>query len=391
MKLAVIGVGNAGSKIADRLLEYEHTSGRSLLRSVTAVNTARVDLARLEHIPEQNQELVGQTDVRSKGRGAGGDPDLGAEIVEADLYEIHQSLDRTPIYDIDAFLVIAGLGGGTGSGGGQAIAAMLRDTYDDPVYGLGVLPAVEEGGRATLNAARSLPSFGEATDNLFLFDNDQWRETGATIHGNYDRTNTEIAKRIVTLLGAGEIDGSQVSENAMDASDIKRTLATGGVSVIGYTETDLNRSTGRNGLLDRFRNQSDGDAEVDVATKVNGVIKQAVHSRLTCDAVVESAERSLAVVSGPPPELSRKGLETGRRWLEETTESVEVLAGDDPRPDAQSLIGVVLLSNVTDVPRVDELQERAQEAQRNIENQSRDREAEIRELLMDEDNELNPV
>jgi cell division GTPase FtsZ len=390
MKLAVIGFGNAGGKITDEILAYEFETGRSLCRSALAVNSARVDLERLEHVPEANRHLIGQTDERSKGHGVGGDPDLGAEVARRDSHELERALDDVPVYDVDAFLVIAGLGGGTGSGGAPVFAEKIREVYAEPVYGFGVLPSAEEGGRASLNAARSFPTFAGATDNLFVFDNGSWRQSDATVEATYEETNREIAKRVATLLSAGEIDGSQVSENAMDASDVRRTLDTGGVSVVAYAETELEPDQ-RQGLLDKFRGTPNQENGADPAAKVNGLIRQAVRSRLTCEADVESAERSLVVVSGPPSELSRKGLESGRRWLEETTDSVEVLAGDDPRSNADVLSAVVLLSNVTDVPRIEAMQDQAVEAQENIEAQAETRERDIQELVTDSRDELDPV
>lgn len=391
MKLAVIGFGNAGGKITDKLLEFERDTNRNLIRSAIAVNSARVDLARLENLPEEHQFLIGQTDQRVKGHGVGSDPDLGAEITRQDRYEIDRALDVVPVYEIDAFLIVAGLGGGTGSGGAPALAQELRDRFDEPVYGLGVLPSTDEGGRAALNAARSFKSFGAATSNLIAFDNDAWRASGDSVEGSYERTNREIAKRVVTLLAAGEVDGSTISENAMDSSDIRRTMETNGVSTIAYAETqDL--PTENKGLLGRFRQNGSPDlGETDPATKVNGLIRQAVQSRLTCPADVRSAERTLIVLSGPPEALSRKGLESGRRWLEQQTGSVEVLSGDDPRPTASSLSAVVLLSNVTEVAPVETLQELGVAAKENIQSQESTREEEIQDLLTDSQDSLDPV
>jgi cell division GTPase FtsZ len=394
MKLAVVGYGNAGGKVLDELLAFEHDTGRALISAALAVNSAQVDLARLRRVPDDDRILVGQADERVKGHGVGSDPDLGAEVTEQDLHEIERALDRVPVYDIDAFLVVAGLGGGTGSGGAPKLAEYLLETYEEPVYGLGILPSQEEGGRATLNAARSLRSFTQAATNLVLFDNAAWRSGADSVEDGYQRTNREIARRIVTLLSAGEIDGSTVSENAMDSSDIRRTLATGGVSTIAYAETNLSDETVRQrGLLSSFRADSGSGSSngADAATKVSGLIRQAVRSRLTCPAEIESVERSLIVVSGPPSEFSRKGLENGRRWLERETDSVEVLAGDDPREATDSLSAAVLLSNPTTVPRIDRLQEQAVEAQERIEQQSADREAEIRTLITDESDQLDPV
>ncbi|MFP4126478.1 MAG: cell division protein, partial [Alphaproteobacteria bacterium] len=129
----------------------------------------------------------------------------------------------------------------------------MRDTYAEPVYGLGVLPSTDEGGRPSLNAARSLRSFAESVDNLLLFDNEVWQASGDSLESGYDRTNRELAKRVVTLLSPGEVDGSIVSETAMDSSDINRTLATGGVSSIAYADARLEPSNRRKGLVDRFR------------------------------------------------------------------------------------------------------------------------------------------
>lgn len=390
MKLAVIGYGNAGGKITDKLLEFADDTGRNLIRSAIAVNSARVDLARLEHLPEDNRFLIGQADDRVKGHGVGADPDLGAKITEQDSYEINRALDAVPVYEIDAFLLIAGMGGGTGSGGAPAVAKKIRERHNEPVYGLGILPSKDEGGRAALNAARSFQSFAEATDNLILFDNDSWRGSGDTVESGYERTNREIAKRVVTLLAAGEVDGSTISENAMDASDIRRTLNTGGVSTIAYAETN-DITGGSGGLLSKYRSNGTSLDQTDRATKVNGLIRQAVQSRMTCEADIESAERSLIVLSGPPETLSRKGLESGRRWLENETESVEVLSGDDPRESAPVLSAVVLLSNVTDIPTVEQLQQQGIEARENIEEQRATREDEIQELLTDPQDALDPV
>jgi len=54
--------------------------------------------------------------------------------------------------------------------------------------------------------------------------------------------------------------------------------------------------------------------------KIHGLVRKAVNSRSTIPAEVDSAERSLVVVSGPPSEFSRKGLRRAREWLERETD-----------------------------------------------------------------------
>jgi cell division GTPase FtsZ len=140
-----------------------------------------------------------------------------------------------------------------------------------------------------------------------------------------------------------------------------------------------------------FRTNGHENGDGDHAMKLHGLVRKAVNARLTCPADVSSAERSLIVASGPPEELSRKGLQHARQWLESKTESAEILAGDDPRRDADRLAVAILLSNVTDMPRVDALQEQAVDAQATIESQEDSREQEVTDLVTDENDQLDPL
>ncbi|WP_248897657.1 tubulin/FtsZ family protein [Haloplanus halobius] len=391
MKLATIGVGNAGSKIVDRMVEFESRTNRDLCRHVHAINTARTDLAKPDYIPEDRRVLIGDTNQKAKGHGVGGDVEVGAEVASADIDEIRRAFDDVEIHEVDAILVVSGLGGGTGSGGGPVVIDALQEMYDEPVYALGVLPGEYEGGRPALNAARSLQSFVTKVGNFIGFDNDAWRARDQTIEEGYEQMNRELAARLVTLLAAGETDESEVAENAMDSSDIIRTLDTGGVSSIGYAATQVDNDAAE-GLLDRWSTDQEGSLEDgSQATKIKGLVRRAVNSRLTLPAEVSSADRALVVLSGPPSEFSRKGIESARQWLEQEADTVEVLVGDDPRRQSSQLAAAVLLSNVTETPRIDAIQNQAVDAQEKIAEQEAVREEEINDLITDDNNDLDPV
>jgi cell division GTPase FtsZ len=139
MKIAMIGFGQAGGKIVDKFLEHDQVTGSNVVRSAIAVNTAEADLLGLDYIPEDNRILIGQ--ARVKGHGVGADNELGAEIAEEDIDEIQNAVDNVPVHEIDAFLIVAGLGGGTGSGGSPVLAKHLKRIYTEPVYGLAFSPA----------------------------------------------------------------------------------------------------------------------------------------------------------------------------------------------------------------------------------------------------------
>ncbi|MFB6269128.1 MAG: tubulin/FtsZ family protein [Halobacterium sp.] len=391
MKLAMIGFGQAGGKILDKFLEYDKRHNSGIVRAAVAVNTAKADLMGLEHVPQENRVLIGQS--RVKGHGVGADNELGAEIAEEDIDEVQGAIDSIPVHEVDAFLVIAGLGGGTGSGGSPVIAKHLKRIYTEPVYGLGVLPGSDEGGIYTLNAARSFQTFVREVDNLLVFDNDAWRKSGESMQGGYDEINEEIVTRFGILFGAGEVDeGSDVAESVVDSSEIINTLAGGGVSTVGYASEGVENDNSGSGLLSRFTGD-DTPVEDSASTtnRITSLVRKAALGRLTLPCEIEGTERALLVTAGPPQFLNRKGIERGRKWLEEQTGSMEVRGGDYPVRDSQQVASVVLLSGVNNVPRVKELQEVAIEAQENIDDIRDESEENLQELVEDDDDELEPL
>jgi len=59
--------------------------------------------------------------------------------------EVMGDLDGRITSQAEAVVVVAGLGGGTGSGGAPMLTRELQRIYDVPVYVLGVLPGRDEG------------------------------------------------------------------------------------------------------------------------------------------------------------------------------------------------------------------------------------------------------
>lgn len=364
MRLAVVGVGSAGSRIVNRILEVEESTGRNLSRgNALVIDTGLTDFEADEYVTEDRRLVIGDVHREVNGEGAGGDPDLGAEIAREERHDIVRAFDAIEFTAVDGVLLVAGLGGGTGSGAGAVVLEALQAICEIPVYALGVLPSVEEGGDRALNAARALRSFVEIADNVIVFDNDTWGSEEGQYDEDYRDMNHALATRIVTLFAAGEFDEPTVGENRMDPSDIMRTLDTGGLSTIGYAASDLSEPSG---LFAWLRNiswpwQSGEDEEEPPtnAARINQLVRRAAHSNLTLPCEISSAERALILLSGPPRELSRKGFESGRYWLEEEADTVEVMAGDEPHERTSELTAVVLLSNVTDVPRVESMQAHA--------------------------------
>jgi len=361
MKFALVGVGGAGGRIVNALAKVERESDRAFTRDQHLVfDTTQEAFREFTDISPDKHVLVGDTHPDIRGEGLDGDIELGAEVAREDTDEIFREFDKLATHEVHATLFVAGLGGGTGGGVGPVILEGLQSITDSPVYVLGILPDDTEGDRAAYNAARSLRSYVDLADNTLLFDNNAWFDEGADgdLEDSYQRLNIELVTRVIAVLAAGELENAPIAENRMDASDIIRTLEPGGVSTLGYATTELDRSDGWLHRLLAFFRDTDDDEPVTDATQIKELIQSTVQTKMTLPSEIPSTEKGMLVLSGPRDVCSRKGFETGRYWLEQETDTVEVRAGDEPM-DGSLIAASVLLTNVTDVPRIDELQERA--------------------------------
>jgi cell division GTPase FtsZ len=364
MKFALVGVGGAGGRIVDRLRYEEKTGGRSFSKeSLLVFDTDRSAFEEYDHVPLDRHILVGDTHPDIRGEGVDGDVDLAVSVAREDRNELHREFDKLDLHELDAVVVVAGLAGGTGGGLGAVILESLKTLTDIPLYAIGVLPAGSEPDQHIVNAAESLQSFVRLADNVVLFDNDAWQDGTEPAETPYERANDVLATRVSAMLGLNELADADIAENTLDSSDLIKTLGSGGISVIGRATVDLGGSGGfLDWLLSLFRNgHDDEDDTTTLAMRTQDLIQDAATRDLTVPCELSSADRGLLLVSGPPDEISRKGFESGRYWLEQESEAAEVFAGDEPRPNASTVTASVLLSNVTEVPPIDRLKERAVE------------------------------
>jgi len=382
MRVFVIGYGQAGGRVADTFLEFAKRTGQNFVIRALAINTARSDLIGLKNIPMEDRLLVGES--LTKGHGIGADNELGAKVATDEIYTVQSAIDRRGSHQVDAFLVIAGLGGGTGSGGAPVLARRLKKLYEEPVYGLGILPAKEEGSLYSLNAARSLVTFVNEVDNLFLFDNDAWKTGGETVKEAFMDINEEIVRRFGILFGAGE--ANEVGQMVVDAAEVINTLRGGGISTIGYAAEEIESDK----LLKKFFSKKGSLDKIDTVTRITALTRRAIAGRLTIPCDPSTAERALIIAAGPPKELSRKGMEKSKERIEEMIRGTEVRGGDFPVVRSQHVATIVLFSGISDVPRIKELQKTGAEAQAKLEEVSTEKEKGYKEL-MDTNEAIKPL
>lgn len=336
MKVVLIGVGQAGGKVTQVLAEFDHRLAFDAVQDAFAVNTAKTDLQALDI----DTMLVGQD--RVKGHGVGGDNELGAEIMQEEATEVMDELDGRATTEAEALVIVAGLGGGTGSGGAPALARELKRVYEIPVYVLGILPSRGEGSIYQVNAGRSLKTVAREADAAILIDNDAWRKTDETVEEGFEHINEQIAQRVGLLFASGEmVDG--VGESVVDSSEIINTLSDGGIASLGYASAEAAEDTSEN------------------INTITSLTRNALLTGMSLPNAVE-AEAALLVIAGEPDRISRKGVERARKWVEEETGSLQVRGGDFPL-DSDRLAALVLLGGVERSQRVQEFLDRAREAQ----------------------------
>ncbi len=376
MRVFFIGFGQAGGKIVDMFLAQDKKLGSTSFRGIV-INTARTDLMGVKHIPMEDRLLIGQTMV--KGHGVGTDNVTGAKVAADEIDTIINAIDKRGTHDVDAFVVCAGLGGGTGSGGAPVLCRHLKRIYREPVYALGIIPAPEEGRLYSLNAARSLSTLVNEADNVIVFDNSAWKNDGESVKSAFDRLNEEIVRRFGVLFRAGEVNKFGVGEMVVDSSEIINTLRGGGISSVGYAISEALPKGGRlasksgggllGGLLGKKEKRQEPHIDItsseDKSAKIIGLVRRAMLGRLTLPCHYSTAERALVLVAGPPTELDRKGVEKSKSWVEENIAGVEVRGGDYP-VDSGYVAAIVLLATIGNAPRIRELMELAKEAKEEV-------------------------
>ncbi|GAB6878955.1 tubulin/FtsZ family protein [Halorubrum gandharaense] len=337
MKAVLVGVGQAGGKLTTALAEFDADMGFGAVTDALAVNTAAADL---DPLPLETV-LVGQS--RVNGHGVGGDNELGAEVMREDSVEVLDALAPKLTAEVEAVFVVAGLGGGTGSGGAPVLLNELQQVYDVPVYALGVLPGRNEGALYQVNAGRSLKTVVREADAAILLDNDAWRSAGESVESGYAAVNEAMAKRVGLVLAAGEaVEG--VGESVVDTSEVINTLRGGGIAAVGFASAPAAEDPGEN---------------INVVTSTT---RKAVTSGMSLPNAT-TADAALLAVAGDPDRIPRKGAEKARSWLQEKTGSMQVRGGDFPL-DSDRLASLVLLGGVERSDRVEAFLERARQAVR---------------------------
>lgn len=156
-RVAVLGLGGAGGNIVARLA----ADSRSERLGLGVADTDSEALERLVNVVQipLGTEWTGRS-------GCGGDRDLGERAASESAGELREFLGGARLA-----LIVAGLGGGTGSGAIDVVARLVREA-DTAAFFITTLPLVSEGNWRRQHAEDALVPLRELADVVVVVPND---------------------------------------------------------------------------------------------------------------------------------------------------------------------------------------------------------------------------
>ena len=162
LKIKIVGIGGAGTNAVDGLKLDDLGDVR-----LAAINT---DAQALAQSPITEKLVIGRSVTR--GLGAGGELDIGKQAAESDRDAIAKIIG-----DVDLLILVAGLGGGTGSAAAPVVAEVAAKT-DALVLAFVTLPFSFEGARRKRIAEESIGELRKLVHGLIPVPNDVLLQEG---------------------------------------------------------------------------------------------------------------------------------------------------------------------------------------------------------------------
>lgn len=352
MKLVVIGFGQCGGRIADEFARLNRRArgqrGIEIITGAFAVNTDAADLSGLTSIKSDYQHRILIGGRKTGGHGVGKINELGAEIAREDGDKVVDAIRSAKrFFESDAFLLIAGAAGGTGSGALPIMTQHIKERYSDkPVYNLIVLPFAHEETteeRTIYNSATCLKSADSVTDAIILVDNQRYVRKDFSLKNNLAKINALIVEPFYNLLCAGEEKKAKhIGARMLDAGDIIQTLV--GWTVIGYGRSQVPLFRIPFAFSHNFRKKS-----TETHKGIQAMDEAISELSLRCNPI--DAGRALYLLSAPAKEMNMDLIKELGDYLKDIASEAIIRNGDYPR-ERGVLDVTVILSELNDVEKV---------------------------------------
>jgi cell division GTPase FtsZ len=352
MKLVVVGFGQCGGRIADEFARLNararSTRRLNIITGAYAVNTDIADLSGLHAIKPDYQHRILIGSRKTGGHGVGKINELGAEIAREDADKVIETVRSAKHFgETDAFLLVAGAAGGTGSGAISVMTQQIKERYvDKPIYNLVILPFEHEEAtedRTVYNVATCLKSSYLVADAIFLVDNQRYAMKDSPMISNLTKINATIVQPFFNLLCTGEEKKSRyIGAKLLDAGDIIQTLV--GWTTLGYGSSQTSPFKSFFEAARDFRNKATETQKGIQA--LDGAI-----SGLSIKCNPLDSKRALYLVSAPAKEINVDLIKELGTYIKNMAPEAIIRSGDYPR-EKGSLDVTVILSEMSDVEKV---------------------------------------
>jgi cell division protein FtsZ len=214
--IRVVGVGGAGANAIDAM-------ERAGMRDVdyVAVNT---DVAALNRSSARTKIVIGRS--TTAGLGAGGDVGMGESSAREAAEAIGRAIDGS-----DLVVIVAGLGGGTGSGAAPVVAEIAG--------GKGMLtlavvtkPFAFEGSRKARAAQDAEAALAGLVDAVATIPNDEVRTTApadVTVEDAFHEIDQAVHRNVAEIVEMVAVPG----RINLDFADARAVLRGGGAAAMG--------------------------------------------------------------------------------------------------------------------------------------------------------------
>ena len=308
--IAVVGVGGGGCNAIIRMMQEQVVPGVRYL----CVNT---DIKSLDRVTGA-ATAVQIGDKLTRGLGAGGRPEVGAEAAHNSQQEFRDLLGKP-----DLVFLTVGMGGGTGTGAAPVVADIAKSS-GALVVGVVTTPFSFEGTRRIDTALSGIGSFKSKVDNLIVIHNDR------LLHLLEEEVPMEEALRLADeaiMLGVHSIAElvNLPGEINVDMADVKTIMELPGQALMA-----IGQGSGPGAALD--------------------AAKQAVSNPLL-DISIDGAKGILFNVSGGPSLTLGDVNDTGNFIAEKVDPSALIFFGMGNKEDLGDKVKITVIS--TGIPSKD--------------------------------------
>lgn len=217
--IKVVGVGGAGCNAITWLFNKG-------IQGAT-VYCANTDALHLSVSKADEKILIGKELTR--GLGCGGYPEKGREAAKEAIVELKKAIGGA-----DMVFIVAGMGGGTGTGAAPIVAQLSKEIG---AVTIGVVTMPFETERARIDKAEfGLQQLRDVTDTVIVIDNNRLVD----IAGNLPVEQAfAVANELISTMIKGIVETITIpSLINLDYADVSAIMKNGDVAVIGIGESD---------------------------------------------------------------------------------------------------------------------------------------------------------